>query len=223
MTNKIRINKNSIKLSKNFLFEFDESQINNFSLNENFLGWEYSVGNIRSVVIQKYFPNSNIIFYPITKTCLQESTIVKNIELGSDYFSHFKNAHILIDFPEEVTPILSSVIKSFPHCVTLSTKEHLENKISSNENDTLLNKLIDDPILFIEPLDTRRYLLKLLQKTCLSVHCIGGIENILQWRLHNNHYNLAESPQTELMISGALTTWIQNNLEIDESNLISSF
>ncbi|MBX9836881.1 MAG: hypothetical protein K2X69_01070 [Silvanigrellaceae bacterium] len=220
MTNKIRNNKNSIKLSKNYLFEFDEFLIKNFNMNENFLGWEYSFGNIRSIVIQKYFQNSNIIFYPITKTSLQESAIVKNLEIGTDYFSHFKNAHVLIDFPEEVTPILNSVIKSFPHCVTLSTKEHLENKNPSNSHETLLNKLIDDPIIFIEPLDTRRYLLKLLQENCLSVHCIGGIENILQWKLHNNHYNLAETPQTELMISGALTTWIQNNLETDESNLI---
>ena len=211
--------KNTIKLSKHFFFEFDPLLLEKAKQFENFLGWEYATGFLRSSVIQKYFPESNVTFYPITKTCLQESCIVKNIEIAFEHFSHFKNSHILIDWPEEINPILPSVIKSFPQCITITSKEQLENKISNSENESLLDKIQYNPIVFMESLDTKRYLLKLIHNDCLSIHCIGGIENILQWQLSQNSQTNS-SNQTELILSGALTTWLQANLETEESPLI---
>ena len=74
------------------------------------------------------------------------------------------------------------------------------------------------PIFFIEPLDTRRHILKILQNDTLSVHCIGGIESYLQWQLYNQTNSALNTP-TELMLPGALTTWLQKSLERDIPNI----
>jgi hypothetical protein len=218
MTIKTRHNKKTIKLSKYFCFEFDPSLLNQSKEQENFLGWEYALGQIQLPLLQKYFPDCNVSFFPITKTSLQENCIIKNMENLINYFPNKKNAHILIDWPEEANHLLPQIIKSFPHCIALTTKNTLENDPQNASDDNLLKQLQNDPLIFIEPLDTRRHILKILQNDTLNIHCIGGIESYLQWQLYNQTTSGVNTP-TELMLPGALTTWLQKKLESNIPNV----
>ena len=221
MAIKTRQSKKVIKLSKYFYFEFDPILLNQSKEQENFLGWEYAAGQIRLPLIQKYFPGSNVCFFPVTKTSLQENCIIKNIENLIQLFQNKKNTHILIDWPEEVNHLLPQIIKSFPHCIALTTKNTIEdNTPNENKNDDdLITQLQNDPIIFIEPLDIRRHFLKILQKDSVSIHCIGGIESYLQWQLHNESNSNLVTP-TELMLTGALTSWLQKNLETEIPSIL---
>lgn len=207
----MRIPKNSIKLSSQYYFELDPNLIEKNYHENMFLGWEYLQGKMRAKILNKLFPNQNIFFFPISATNLQESCILKNLDILKDKFEHFHDSHILIDWPEEFQSILPKIINSFPHCLTLANKTSLNENDRSTTVSNLMTNIEDDPILFLESTDPRRYLLNIFKEKINSIQCIGSIEAYLQFKLLNS--TLERNPiQSEFIVTGSLTAWMQYHL-----------
>lgn len=211
MADKMRTQKNIIKLSSQYYLELDPELTEENKNTDVFLGWEYSQGKIKAKTLQKLFPKSNIQFFPVAKTNLQESCILKNIELLKDKFKHVTNAHILIDWPEECQSLLQNLQSSFPHSVTLTSKNHLANKDNSSTVDNLILNIEDDPILFLESTEPRRYLLNIFKNNIIKTHCIGSIESYLQYQLFVSNTEKI-SLKSECIVNGSLTAWMQYQL-----------
>ncbi|RDB35907.1 MAG: hypothetical protein DCC88_07615 [Spirobacillus cienkowskii] len=220
MTTKNREQPNLIKLSKYLNFVFDKEQLNNIKEEDNFLGWEYSVGKIEMPALKKIFSNNEIIFFPVTKANLQENCIIKNLTKLKETKNIFNNSHILIDWPEEFQPNINQIIKSFPHCIT-ATPELIksQNSIENLKEQNLIEQIEKNPICFFEPFDTRRHFLHAFYEQNISIQCIGSVESYLQWNLYLQTISENYLPP-ELLVSGALTTWIQKNLEIEITNIL---
>lgn len=209
MSTKVRTNKKLISLSNNFYFEFNSNALKNFRDQESFLGWEYSVGQIRLSLLQKFLPECNICFFPITRASLQEACIFKNNENINNYFKNKKNTHILVDWPIEANPHILPVIKSFPQSICLATKETIEAQKYAESETNLLSQIKQNPLIFIEPFDSRRLILKNFHTENQFIHCIGGVESYIQWDLNQSTIHEIEAP-TELIIQGSLLTWLQS-------------
>ncbi|KAB8032197.1 hypothetical protein [Fluviispira multicolorata] len=198
-----------IQISENYFFEFDKNLLEKFKNEESFLGWEYTVGKIHSALLEKFIPHCNVTFLPIMGSSLQENCILKNLPEEAEIFLP-KNMQILVDWPEEGSEIITQIIKSFPSCVSLATHKTVDQNAYIESNDSLVNQIQNNPVVFIESLDSRRFLLNKLSKNTSSVHCIGGIETYLQWQILNkmSPYQNFNIP-SELQLSGASLTWLQ--------------
>lgn len=220
MSIKISQDKNKVKLSNEFYFEIDNLNLESKIKQENFLGWEHSIGKIRLPLLQKYFPNCNVSFFPIMQTSLQENCIIKNLDKLESFLLNNQNTHILIDWPESLNDYVSKILKSFPHCITFVPQDVFEKNNANSSEDNLLKQLQNEPIIFMESLDTRRHILKILQRFSLSINCIGSIESFLQWKLYNQNIS-SHNPGPELIISGGLTPWFQKIFENSSPEILT--
>ncbi|WP_186643616.1 hypothetical protein [Fluviispira vulneris] len=201
-----------IQLSDNYFFEFEKARLKNFKDEESFLGWEFTLGRIRSQFLEKYITNCNVSFLPLCNMNLQENCILKNI-IQSPQNPLQKCTHILVDWPEETSEILPQLIKSFPNPVTLASKKTIEQSTYQESDDNLIAQMQNNPVVFVESLDSRRFILNKLFTNPVEIYCVGGIESYLQWQILSKlNPNLSSYLSPELQTSGASLTWLQLKL-----------
>ncbi|BBH52816.1 hypothetical protein [Fluviispira sanaruensis] len=211
MTNQ-KLKDKKIQLSENYFFEFDKNQLKKFKNEDSFLGWEFTIGKIRSQFLEKYIANCKVSFLPLNNNNLQENCILKNI-IQSPTNPYLKCNHILVDWPEEAAELLPQLIKSFPNTVTLASNKIIEQNTYQESDDNLIAQMQNNPVVFIESIDSRRFILHKLISNSPLIHCVGGVESYLQWQILNKlNPNQAFNLSPELQTSGASLTWLQLKL-----------
>lgn len=167
-----------ISLNAHYDFEFSSERP---AITAEF-GWEFHQGEVKLPDLDRLFPKHRVSFFPILTAGVTQAVLIQQLEKNFSYFSKKTDARILIDWPEELQGQLPLIQKTFPKCVSLVPEKTFQTRKYAPLKGSLLNQLQNEPLLFLESLDSRRLILKYLNPA--QVHCMGGLEAFLQYQLH---------------------------------------
>lgn len=144
-------------------------------------GWEFTQGEVQLNALERLFPNNKVSFFPVVVSGVAQAVLIQQLEQNFSYFSQKKDVEVLIDWPEEWQSQLGVIQRTFPKCVSLVPEKTFQT-MQYSQKGSLLSQLQQEPVFFLESLDSRRLILKHLNVA--QVRCIGGVEASLQYQLY---------------------------------------